>query len=68
MFQLGHVFEGISVLPDVDGRTGRYAAEYEDGDYQIDETLLNNPPIKGEMTGLIPYHELSTWGRGSTRG
>jgi hypothetical protein len=52
---------------DVDSGACGKATKHEDGDYQIDETLLNNPPIKSKMTGLIPNHGLNrTCGRGST--
>jgi hypothetical protein len=68
MIHNGNIPERIAVLPDVDGGAGGANAQHENGDYQIDETLLNNPPIKGEVTGLIPNHWLNrTSGRGRPR-
>jgi hypothetical protein len=60
--ELSGIFEGVAVLPDVKCGAGGHAAEHENGDYQIDEALLNNPPIKGKMTGLIRHHFLDRGG------
>ena len=67
MINDGDVSERVAVLVNVNRRARREAAKHEDGDYQIDETLLNNPPIKGKMTGLIPNHWLIDLGKGSNR-
>ena len=56
VFHFGDVFEGIAVFPDVEGSAGGHAAEDENGDSQINEALLNNPPIKSKTTGSIRYH------------
>jgi hypothetical protein len=64
MIQHRYVSQGIAVLPNVEGGACSKAAEGEDGDYQIDETLLNNPPIKCKTTGLIRNHWLSRVGEG----
>src|SRR5215213_7046850 len=60
VFNFRDVPEGIAILPDVEGSACGNAAEKENGDYQIDETLLNNPPIIGKATGLIRNHRKST--------
>src|SRR6185503_311031 len=59
VFHLSHMPERIAVFPDVHGGACGEATEHENGDYQIDETLLDNPPIKSKMTGFIPNHWLN---------
>jgi len=59
----GYVSERIAILPNVESRACSNAAERKNGDHQIDETLLNNPPIECKTSGLIPNHCLNRLGK-----
>src|SRR6267142_1050666 len=50
------VFEGIAILPNVEGGAGSRDTENQEDDHQIDETFLNNPPIKSKRTGSISHY------------
>ena len=54
-FDLRDVFEWIAIFPYVECCSGGHAAEHKYGDHQIDEPLLNDPPIKGETTSFIGH-------------
>src|SRR6185503_15336769 len=58
MIHDGDVPKRIAVQVHIDSGTRGEPAKNEDGDYQIDETLLNNPPIIGKATGFIRNHGL----------
>src|SRR6185369_1420459 len=63
MIHDGDVPERVAVLVDVDRGACSEPAKDENGDYQIDETLLNNPPIIGKTTGFIRNHWLIDLGK-----